>query len=61
MAQDLENNPVTNATVITDQATGAKMVDTKKLSLTEFAIITELANRLINLENIVEKLVNDRS
>ena len=49
MAQELEKNPVTAASVETDE-NGIKHVNTDRLALSEMAIIADLARRLADLE-----------
>ena len=51
MAQDLLANPVTKDSVITDDPSGMLKVDTERLSLTTFALVTELARRIEALEH----------
>lgn len=53
MAQDLRDNPLTEAAVVEDPS-GYLKVDTKELTMTTFALVTELAKRVKALE---EKLM----
>lgn len=50
MAQDLLANPVTKDSVVTDDPSGMLKVDTERLTLTTFALVTELARQLKELE-----------
>ena len=49
MAQDLAANPVTQSAVVQDE-NGFLEVDTKELTMTTFALVTQLAKRLQALE-----------
>ena len=49
LAQDLAANPVTQAAVVQDE-NGFLEVDTKELTMTTFALVTQLAKRLQALE-----------
>lgn len=49
LAQQLENNPVTAGSVVTDE-NGIKHVDTKELTLEQMAIIADMARRISTLE-----------
>ncbi len=60
MAQDLLKNPVTAATVDTSDPSGFLKVDTKQLSLTTFAIVTQLAKKVEDLESILN-CIGDKS
>lgn len=60
MAQDLLKNPVTAATVDTNDPSGLLKVDTKQLSLTTFAIVTQLAKKVEDLESILN-CIGDKS
>lgn len=50
MAQDLAKNPVTEGTVHTDPETGYLNVDTKQLTLTNTAMIAQMARKINELE-----------
>lgn len=49
LAQQLEDNPVTAGSVVTDE-NGIKHVDTKELTLEQMAIIADMARRISTLE-----------
>ena len=49
MAQELESNPATAGSVVTDE-NGIKHVDTKELTLEQMAIIADMARRISTLE-----------
>jgi len=49
IAQELESNPVTAGSVVTDE-NGIKHVDTKELTLEQMAIIADMARRISTLE-----------
>lgn len=55
MAQDLAKHPETSAAVEEDPLSGFLKVDTKELTMTTFALVTEIAKRLKVLEDIVLK------
>lgn len=55
MAQDLLANSVTKDSVITDDPSGMLKVDTDRLALTTFALVTELARRIEALEHNTNK------
>lgn len=50
MAQELEVNPATQATVSTDPNTGYKQVNTSELVMVNSAVISELCRRIEALE-----------
>lgn len=50
MAQELEQNPLTENTVIEDENTGYKQIDTNKLTTTNSAVLSDVCKRLIALE-----------
>lgn len=49
LAQQLEDNPVTAGSVVTDE-NGIKHVDTKELTMEQMAIIADMARRISTLE-----------
>ena len=49
MAQELEENPVTENTVIDDE-NGYKNIETNKLAATEAAVLADVCKRLIAIE-----------
>lgn len=55
MAQDLAAHPETSAAVEEDPLSGFLKVNTKELTMTTFALVTEIAKRLKTLEEIVLK------
>ena len=55
LAQDLAEHPETSAAVEEDPLSGFLKVDTKELTMTTFALVTEIAKRLKVLEDIVLK------
>ena len=55
MAQDLAANEVTKSAVEEDPFSGFLKVNTKELTMTTFALVTEIAKRLKVLEDIVLK------
>lgn len=55
MAQELEKNEAT-PNVVEEDVDGLKMVNTKELTLSNTAIISELAQRLLQLEDEVRSL-----
>lgn len=56
MAQDLAANDVTKSTVEQDPFSGFLKVDTKELTMTTFALVTEIAKRLKALEDKINGL-----
>lgn len=50
LAQQLESNPVTAGSVVTDD-NGVKHIDTKELTLEQMAIIADMARRIATLED----------
>lgn len=55
-AQDLKKNPVTAATVKTDEETGFLNVDTRQLCLSNTAVLAEVCRRLETLESLIKFL-----
>ena len=53
-AQELKSNPLTEATVKTDEETGFLNVDTRQLCLTNTAVLGEVCRRLDALESIIK-------
>ena len=58
MAQELQENPVTSATVQTDE-NGYLEVDTAQLVMTLTAVVSDLAKRVNDLENVVKNSLNN--
>ena len=54
-AQELLANPVTAHTVETDDPSGFLKVDTSQLALTTFAIVSELAKRVRDIEDFIKR------
>ena len=52
-AQDLEKNPLTESAVSEDEH-GHKIVDTKELTMTNSAVISEICKRLEAIEKILD-------
>lgn len=55
-AQELESNPVTSATVETDEH-GNKVVNTDQLAMADTAVIAEMSRRILTLEVAVKELL----
>lgn len=52
MAQELEKNPVTE-NVVNENENGHKVLDTKKLTAANSAVLSDVCKRLINIERIL--------
>lgn len=52
MAQELEDNPVTE-NIVTENENGHKVLDEKKLTATNSAVLSDVCKRLINIEKIL--------
>ena len=52
MAQELEKNPVTE-NVVTENENGHKVLDTKKLTTANSAVLSDVCKRLLNIERIL--------
>lgn len=52
MAQELEKNPVTE-NVVNENENGHKVLDTKKLTAVNSAVLSDICKRLINIERIL--------
>lgn len=58
MAQELEKNPVTE-NVVTENENGHKVLDTKKLTAANSAVLSDVCKRLLNIERILGIENND--
>ena len=52
MAQELEKNPVTE-NVVTENENGHKVLDTRKLTTANSAVLSDVCKRLLNIERIL--------
>lgn len=60
MAQELEKNPVTE-NVVTENEHGHKVLDTRKLTTANSAVLSDVCKRLINIERILGIEYNDEN
>lgn len=60
MAQELEKNPVTE-NVVTENENGHKVLDTKKLTAANSAVLSDVCKRLLNIERILGIENNDNN